>query len=157
MDFLQSSPGADPIVVEGYFAASPERVFRAWTEPDRVKKWFGHQPNSLASAAIDLRPGGRWRFLFTDDGTGQRGFEGEYIEIEPARRLVFSWSHVTVDAHGHREATPESRVDVQFVPTGSGTMVKLLHSGIRSEDARKGVGTGWTNAFASLVAASQLD
>ena len=56
--FLRSAPGSDPIVVEGTFAASPERVFRAWTRPEEVRKWFGQQPDSLESAEIDLRVGG---------------------------------------------------------------------------------------------------
>jgi uncharacterized protein YndB with AHSA1/START domain len=67
MEFVKSVPGDDPIVVEGYFAATPARVFEAWTDPDIVVKWFGRAPNSVLSAIIDLRPGGAWQFLLSKD------------------------------------------------------------------------------------------
>ncbi len=151
MEFVQSVPGDDPIVVEGYFAASPARVFRAWTDPDIVMKWFGQAPNSLHSATIDLRPGGAWRFLKSDDGGKSVGFEGQYRDIQPGERLVFSWAHVVAHANGEREATPYSQVEVSFTPRGSGTFVRLVHSAVRSEDARRGIGGGWEAAFRHLT------
>ncbi|WP_422367188.1 SRPBCC family protein [Pelagibius sp.] len=151
MDFLKSVPGDDPIVVEGYFPASPERVFSAWTDPEAVMKWFGHGLNSLHSATIDLRPGGAWRFVRTKDAEKSVGFEGEYQEIAPGEKLVFSWAHVVVQADGAREATPYSRVEVTFTPTGKGTTVRVVHSAVRSEDARRGIGGGWQSAFTCLA------
>ena len=74
-----TEPGADPIVVEGYFAAAPARVFQAWTDPDIVMRWFGRVPNSLHSATIDLRRGGAWRFVESSDDVKSVGFEGEYV------------------------------------------------------------------------------
>jgi uncharacterized protein YndB with AHSA1/START domain len=150
MQFVQSPPGDDPIVVEGFFAASPARVFNAWTNPDIVMKWFGLEPNSLHSADIDLRPGGAWRFLHSRTAEQTMGFEGAYAEIEPDERLVFSWSHVITRADGAREATPESRIEVTFTPKGSGSMVRLVHSAVRTEDARRGIGGGWEASFGSL-------
>ncbi len=50
MEFVKSAPGDDPIVVEGFFAATPAKVFEAWTDPNIVVKWFGQAPNSLHSA-----------------------------------------------------------------------------------------------------------
>ncbi len=151
MNFVKSPIGDDPIIVEGYFAAPPDKVFEAWTDPTIVVKWFGYKANSLHSATIDLRPGGSWRFVRQDDGTSSVGFEGEYHDIQPGERLVFSWSHVVTYADGAREATPSSRVEVEFTPKGSGTFVRLVHSSISSDDARKGIGGGWEASFGVIT------
>lgn len=153
MEFVKSAPGDDPIVVEGYFAADPANVFRAWTDPDIVVQWFGQMPNSLHSATIDLRPGGAWRFLISSDDEKSVGFEGQYQDVLPDRKLVFSWVHVTVYANGEREETPSSRVEVTFTPKGSGTTVRLVHSAIQSPDALRAVGSGWQASFTSLASA----
>lgn len=152
MEFVQSGPGDEPVVVEGYFAAAPALVFRAWTDPDIVMKWFGQAPNSLHSATIDLRPGGEWRFLKTSDGTKTVGFEGQYLDIRPDEKLVFSWSHVITHTDGEREATPYSRVEVDFTARGKGTYVRLVHSTVRREEARRGIGGGWEAAFGHIQA-----
>jgi uncharacterized protein YndB with AHSA1/START domain len=152
MNFVKSAPGAEPVVVESYFAASPLEIFEAWTDPEIVVKWFGIEPNSLHSAEIDLRPGGTWRFLHSKDAEKSVGFEGRYLEIRPGERLVYSWSYVVDRSNGEREATPESRVEVEFTEKGKGTFVRLVHSAIRTEDGRKGVGGGWEASFGSLGA-----
>ncbi len=149
--FTHSEIGVDPIVVDAYFAASPAQVFEAWTDEDAVMQWFGYQPQSLESALVDLRPGGQWRFTFKPNDGKQMGFEGEYIEVLPSRRLVFSWQHFALQANGERELTPASRVEVDFEVKGVGTQVRLVHSGIKSIDGLKGVGRGWATSFASLL------
>lgn len=109
--FVRTEPGDDPIIVEGFFTAPPARVFRAWTDPRVVEQWFGPAPNTLHSAAIDLRPGGSWVFLESSDASGSVGFEGEYLVVEPDRRLVFTWSRVVAPASGEREATRDQGRD----------------------------------------------
>lgn len=150
MEFVISEPGDDPIIVEGYFAASPEKVFKAWTDPKLVIKWFGQTPNSLHSATIDLKLGGNWCFLKLKSEEKSVGFEGQYLEIEKSERLVFSWAHVTSFADGTREATPFSRVEVNFTAKGKGTWIRLHHCAISNNDARKGIGGGWEAAFTHL-------
>lgn len=152
MEFMKSPPGDDPIVVEGYFAAPPAKVFAAWTDPDIVVQWFGQAPYSLMAATIDLRPGGAWQFLMSSDEAQSTSFEGAYLEIQAAERLVFSWSHVVDRGEHGRDATAESRVEVDFIPNGDGTDVRLIHSGIRNEDGRRGVGGGWEKGFGFMVA-----
>ena len=150
LPFVRTEPGEDPIVVEGYFAAAPALVFQAWTDPDIVIKWFGRGPNTLHSASIDLRLGGAWRFVLSKDEETSVAFEGEYLDIEHGERLVFTWSHVVARTNGKREATPYSRVEVNFAPKGSGTDVRLVHSAVLSEDARRGIGGGWETSFSTM-------
>ena len=138
MEFVITEPGADPIILEGHFAAPPVEVYQAWTDPDIVMKWFGRVPNSLHSASIDLRLGGAWKFLESHDDEKSVGFEGAYLAIEPARRLVFTWSKVIARATGERDATPHSQVEVTFSARGNGTDVRLVHSGMHDDDIRRG-------------------
>jgi uncharacterized protein YndB with AHSA1/START domain len=152
MNFLQSVPGTDPLVVEGLFNAPIEQVYRAWTDPEELVQWFGRHPNGLAAAEIDLRIGGRYRFSFPPADGATAAFEGEYFAVEPNAGLGFSWSHVREFADGRREATPTSRVTVRFEPAGKATRIHLRHEGISSQDARFGVGQGWNESLARLQA-----
>ena len=151
LEFVASEPGQDPVVVEGYFSAAPATVFRAWTDPDIVMKWFGPRPNSLHSASIDLRQGGAWRFLESKDDEKAVGFEGEYLEVEPNRRLVFTWSKLTAHSGGS-DAAPGSRVEVTFSAEGTGTRLRLVHSAIHSDEMRRGFAGGWQRGFDNLTA-----
>ena len=150
MDFVISETGADPIIVEGQFDTSPEKMFEAWTDPLIVKQWFGLTPNSLQSATIDLRVGGKWHFLKSSNDKESVGFEGEYLVIEPSNLLKFTWALVTTYANGRREATPSSEVEIHIRPEGQLTHVRLTHSNMKSESNSVGFGKGWNIAFNSL-------
>ncbi len=152
LEFVRTEPGDDPIIVEGYFAATPARVLQAWADPNIVMKWFGPAPISLLSATIDLRPGGAWQFLKSKEEEKSFGFEGEYLDIEPGMCLVFTWCQVITHASGEREATPHSQVQIIFTAMSSGSYIRLVHSAVHGEDARRGFGGGWEFAFNALSA-----
>lgn len=151
MNYLQTAPGEDPIIVEGFFPVSPSVMFKAWTDPDRVMKWFGRAPNTLVSAHIELKQGGEWRFCVASDDEHTSVLQGEYQEIVEDEKLAFSWRHVVTQANGESEETMTSNVEVTFSSKGNGTWVHLIHTGIAVEDARKGVGGGWNNSFGHIL------
>lgn len=153
---MATASGVDPVFVEATFPAAPARVFRAWTVPAEVKKWFGSNPGALESAVINLRPGGRWCFTESTSAAGSVGFEGEYLQIEGGTKLVFTWSKFTEDPSGHREGTPSSRVEVQFNPSGEGTHLTIRHSAIGDSELRADFAFGWTRALPNLETAVQL-
>lgn len=152
LPFLKTPHGSDPVIVEGTFKATPARVFRAWTNPEELKAWFGQAPNSVTEAEIDLRVGGGWRFAFNPAETHRDALHGTYSAVEEAETLVFSWIHERAFADGRVESTPASEVTVTFEPAGDGTRVRVVHAAIREEDGRKGVGGGWSASFASMQA-----
>jgi uncharacterized protein YndB with AHSA1/START domain len=140
---------ADQVVfAENAYPAPIEKVWRAWTDPDRLKQWFGPKPGSLHSTEVDLREGGIWRFIFSGPGQPYAALEGAYVEIEAPSRLVFSWRHVSEDADGQRTATPDSTVAATKQPTEGGTLVQVRHSNPKTTE---GVTAGWKACLGNLV------
>ena len=152
IELLASTPGATPVVLEAIYPVSAERLFRAWTEPGQICKWFGNDPNDLRYVELDAVVGGRWRF---DMQEGRGWLEGEYLEVQCARKLVFTWSHYKVDEDGATQQTPPSRVTISFEPYGQSTKMTLEHAGIVTEGGRSGVLQGWTASFHALAATIQ--
>ena len=150
MKFVTSELGDDPIVVEGYFAAAPDRIFRAWTDPEIVKKWFGPRPGSAVSARIDLRTGGTWCVVLRIDGDARVGFTGEYLVIEPDRRLVFSWAKFSGSDVAPDADLCFSRVEILLSPNGGGTEIRIVHSSITDEETRVGFTGGWEHGIQNL-------
>ena len=81
-------PTDQQILITREFDAPRHLVFKAWTTPELVKRWWNAKRGEVTIAEIDLRVGGRWRYLMvTEDGT-EVGFHGEYREIVPNERIV---------------------------------------------------------------------
>jgi uncharacterized protein YndB with AHSA1/START domain len=81
-------PTDTQILVTREFAAPRHLVWRTWTTPDLVKRWWGGKRGQVTLAEIDLRVGGRWRYVMTANEGFEVGFHGEFREIVPEERLV---------------------------------------------------------------------
>lgn len=150
--FLKTAPGQDPVITEADFTASPARLFKAWTEPNEIRAWFGGGPGRVSNAMIDLRVGGVWRFVFDDTPGAFNALRGEYIEIVRDQRLVFSWIHQKTRQDGVLEETAASQVTVEIAPNGTGARMTVRHEGIARESGRIGVSEGWCYGLSSLIA-----
>jgi uncharacterized protein YndB with AHSA1/START domain len=102
---------SEALVVERLVPASVEDVFAAWTTPERMAEWLS--PVGHAEAEADLRVGGTFRVVMADERS-RIEHSGEYLELHPPSRLVFTWvsqytgpepSVVTVELHPHEEGT----------------------------------------------------
>ena len=81
-------PTDEQILITREFDAPKELVYKAFTAPDLVKRWWHANRGEVTVAEIDLRVGGKWRYVsITDDGM-EVGFHGEYLEIVPGERIV---------------------------------------------------------------------
>lgn len=80
-------PSDTEILITRVFDAPAELVFKAYTTPELVKRWWGCETTEWLVCEIDLREGGHWRYV-TRDGGMEVGFHGEYREIDPPHRLV---------------------------------------------------------------------
>ncbi|MCY3545288.1 MAG: SRPBCC family protein [Gemmatimonadetes bacterium] len=119
-------------------AASPERVFEAWTDPEQVKLWTCPDPGAQVDVEIDLRVGGHYSIRMHVEG-GPFTAYGTYREVDPPRRLAYTWGWKE-EAHAMKA---ETVVTVEFVPVGGGTEIRLTHDGFPTPDDRKGHEEGW--------------
>src|SRR5687768_16092197 len=81
-------PSDTQILITREFDAPRELVFKAWTTPELVKRWWHANRGEMTIAEIDLRVGGMWRYAMVADGGFEVAFHGEYQEIVPNERLV---------------------------------------------------------------------
>ena len=81
-------PADHQILITREFDAPRHLVFRAWTTPDLVKRWWSGERGEVTHAEVDLRVGGRWRYVMTANGGFEVAFHGIYREIVPGERLV---------------------------------------------------------------------
>ena len=115
-------PSEVQILITREFAAPRHLVYRAWTTPELVKRWWSGQQGEMTKAEIDLRVGGRWRYVMVaNDGT-EVAFHGEYREIIPNERIV---NTEVFEMPGAPEGEPAVNV-VTFTETDGRTTLNLL-------------------------------
>jgi uncharacterized protein YndB with AHSA1/START domain len=85
---LVTLPTDEQILITRQFDAPRHLVYKAWTTPELVKRWWNAKRGEVTIAEIDLRVGGKWRYVMIADGGVEVGFHGEYREIVPNERLV---------------------------------------------------------------------
>jgi uncharacterized protein YndB with AHSA1/START domain len=83
-------PADDQILITREFDAPRHLVYRALTTPELVKRWFHANRGVVKSAEIDLRVGGKWRYVSEACSMGEFGFHGEYRELVPYERIVWT-------------------------------------------------------------------
>ncbi|MBA3318755.1 MAG: SRPBCC family protein [Gemmatimonadales bacterium] len=81
-------PSDREILITRQFDAPAASVFKAWTTPELVKRWWGFETSEWLVCEIDLREGGHWRYLTREAGGFEVGFHGEYRTIEAPHRIV---------------------------------------------------------------------
>jgi uncharacterized protein YndB with AHSA1/START domain len=84
--------GDREIVMTRVFDAPRDLVWKAMTQPELMKRWFGPHGHQLIECEIDLRPGGKWRYLLLQPDGSTMGMFGEYLEVEPPERTVHTES-----------------------------------------------------------------
>ena len=84
------SEGGD-LVYERTFDAPRELVWRANTDADLIPRWWGPRGHTTRVVELDLRPGGKWRWVSTDESGNEFAFYGEYLEIVPPERITWTF------------------------------------------------------------------
>ena len=127
------------------YAAPPEKVWRAWTDPQKLKQWWSPGPGEGVSLAeLDVRVGGRYRICFGGADGNAHECAGVYREVVEPKKLVFTWSWP--------RTTPDriSLVTIQFNPKGRGTEVVFRHEQFFDETVRDNHKKGWTSLLDKL-------
>ena len=128
------------------YPVAPEKVWRAWTDPQALKRWFGPGPGEPVSVAdIDLRVGGGFRIVFGGADGNANECAGVYKEVVPNRKLVFTWHWPN--------STPErvSVVTIVFEAVGTGTELVFKHEQLFDEKARDDHKRGWSASLDKLA------
>jgi len=81
-------PTDEQILITREFAAPKHLVYKAWTTPELVRRWWHANRGEVTIIEIDLRVGGAWRYVMVADGGFEVGFHGEYRELVPNERIV---------------------------------------------------------------------
>ncbi|MGH7511851.1 MAG: SRPBCC family protein [Gemmatimonadales bacterium] len=141
---MTASDGGEVLVVRRVLPASRERVFAAWLDPESLAQWM-RVPGGSAAAEVEVDPrvGGRFRITMRHGG-GQVGHRGEYLAIDPPRRLEFTWISVYTD-------TRPTVVTVELHEREGGTELVLTHRRLPPSrvDAHR---QGWTDIVRNLGA-----
>ena len=123
-------PGDDQILITREFDAPRHLVFKAYTTPELVRRWFHANRGEMTLCDIDLRVGGKWRYVMTAGGGPEFGFHGVYREIVPDERVVSTEVY---------EGAPDAEAldTVTFTGTGDRTTLTILvqHASQENRDA----------------------
>ncbi len=127
----------EPLIKEIVIAASPEEIFPFLTQRDRLLQWMG------LAAEIDARPGG----VFQVDPNTVDVIRGEFVEVIPPRRVVFTWGW---REPGHPVPAGSTRVEIDLLPHAEGTLLRLSHFGLPG-GMRDRHDMGWTHYLRRLA------
>jgi uncharacterized protein YndB with AHSA1/START domain len=126
------------------FEAAPEKVWRAWTDPQSLKQWMAPSDAfAVLLAEADVRVGGRYRIVMKSPEGEEHDVSGVYREVTPNRKLVYTWAW---------KSTPEreSLVTVELRAAGSGTELTLTHEQFFDAAARDRHQHGWDGCVGRL-------
>jgi uncharacterized protein YndB with AHSA1/START domain len=130
--------------LERTFQAPVEAVFRAWTSEEVLRRWWHVERDwETSEAEVDLRVGGVVRVVMRDPEQGvEHGGGGRYTEIDPPRRLAFTWIW---DGE-----TRQTLIELDFEEADGATMVRFTHSHLWDEKAVREHQDGWRKVFDNL-------
>ncbi len=133
------------LTLERTFAVDRDTMWQLWTEESHACQWMRPSLTEYGptKATIDARAGGRYRFELTHGAGEMSVVVGEYLEVEPPERLVYTWAW---------EGDPHvSRVEVRFDEVPEGTRVYLFHSSLASPESVAAHEQGWIGCLNTLT------
>ena len=141
-------PAPTQVLITRDFAAPADMVYRAWTTPELIERWWNAKRGTVTSAEVDLRVGGQWRYVMTAHGGFEVAFHGEYLEIVPGERIVSTEIY---------EGAPDAVATntIKFTKTEGGTRLTILieHTSQENRDmhVRSGMEDGLRDALDLLA------
>ena len=143
----RGGPGDDrTLTIERTFAATPDRVFQAWTEPETLIQWWGPEGHHIPEYTMDVREGGAWRTVMESEKGERHIASGVFREIAPPERLVMTWAWEQPDGRrGH-----ETMIELTFQPDPDGTRLRLVQRLFETVEGRDNHRKGWTSTLNCL-------
>jgi uncharacterized protein YndB with AHSA1/START domain len=131
--------------LERRFKAAPGQVFDAFTKPEQLKQWWGPPGFTTPKAEMDVRPGGAYAIDMRSPGGSLHRIRGTFEVIDRPRKLVYSWAW----QEGGYAGIP-TLVTLDFIPDGTGTLLRVTHEGMTTTAMMKDHTGGWTASLAKL-------
>jgi uncharacterized protein YndB with AHSA1/START domain len=138
----------DRVEIVRTIEAPREEVFRAWTDPEELRRWWGPGEFRCPEAEVDLRPGGAYRLVMQPTAGDPMVLAGTYREVEPPARLVYTWRWET----GPAADGSESLVSVEFRDRGGQTELVLTHSDFPASHGPAPYQMGWEGGLVKFEA-----
>ena len=156
---MSDTHSKDAVVIERIFEAPVGLIWQLWTEPEQFQKWYGPQGMAIPVANMDVRVGGKRLICMemqTPDRSMKMWFTGEYVEVVPNERLVYTDSMadengnvMSPSAMGMPDGHPETtEVIVELKDLGGRTKMVMTHAGVPADSGGAG---GWNQAFDKLA------
>jgi len=155
----KTASATDALIITRIFDAPRDLVWKAWTEPERMMRWFGPKDYTVPHCEIDFRVGGRVFFCMRSPEGQDYWNTGVFKEIAAQERLVYTDSFA--DEHGNvvpashygmeGDIPLEMLVTLTFEEAGGKTTMTLRHEGIPAGEHRDGANEGWSQSFDKLA------
>jgi uncharacterized protein YndB with AHSA1/START domain len=138
---IKKGPGKVLEIIE-LFDATPERVFKAWTNKKDFMSWYGPEGFTVPFCEIDVRVGGAWRACIKSPQGEEYWMQGKYLELTSPSRLVFTYE----DGSG-KPIMSETVVTINFNKVGNKTEMVFRQTNFPTEELRDSHFGGWSSAF----------
>jgi len=132
--------------IKRFINAPRARVYAAWTDPTQLKEWWGPERVRTRNLVADARVGGKYRWDLTNPEGEEMTVFGEYRELVPGKKIVFSWKWD--DDENWEEHN--SVVTVEFSDRDGGTDVRLIHEKLPNAESRDRHNEGWNSVLDRL-------
>ena len=132
--------------IKRFIKAPADRVYAAWTQPEQLRQWFGPEQVQTTNLIADPRSGGTFRWDLTDSDGDKLTMKGEFRELQPGRKVVFTW-------HWENDEVWENHVSivtVELTERAGGTELRLIHEQLPNEQSRDSHTAGWNSALDKL-------
>jgi len=123
-----------------------DRVYDAWTDPAQLRQWFGPENVRTRNISADVRVGGKYRWDLTSPEGEEMSAFGEYKELVPGKKIVFTWTWDDDEAWENRTSV----VTIELFQRRNGTELRLKHEQLPSEESRDRHNEGWNNLLDRL-------
>ena len=134
---------AEVLEITRVFDAPRELVFKLWSAPEHIVRWWGPEGLYLSHCEMDFRVGGKWRFCMQLGTDRQFWISGVYREITPPSRLVFTYIG--------DEAQYDTLVEIDFVDLGDKTEMRFRQAPFPDVESRDSHNFGWSSTLGLLA------
>jgi len=132
--------------IKRFINAPRARVYAAWTDPVQLKEWWGPETVRTRNFAADVRVGGKYRWDLINQQDEEMSVFGEYRELVPDKKIVFTWKWDDDDVWENRNSV----VTVELFDAAGGTELHLRHEQLPSTESRDRHNEGWNSVLDRL-------